>query len=86
MTKQGFTIEDEKHIRSTIKSLSKIESSISEKELRHQLYLIGVFAYRQYMKAGIPVDVKHPALSAPRMVWSKESLSYVDERMLVATA
>ena len=83
MFKQGFTIEDEKHIRSTIKSLSKIEDNISEKELRHQLYLIGVYAYRQFMKAGIPADVKHPALSAPKMVWDKESLKYVDERLLL---
>ena len=83
MTKQGFTIEDEKHIRSRIKSLSKIEPNISEKELRHQIYLIGVYSYRQFMKAGIPVDVKHPALTAPRMVWNKESMSYVDERELL---
>lgn len=79
----NFTQADEKHIRSRIKSLTKIESKISEKELRHQLYLIGVFCYRQWNKAGIPADVRHPALDAPRMVWHKESLKYVDERELL---
>ena len=65
------------------RSVSQLEKiGVSEAEIKLMLYRIGVFAYRQYHSAGIPVSTDHPLLSAPKKVWDKCSLSFVDERVL----
>lgn len=80
---QGFTLKNEEFIRSKIRNIVKLEPSISEKDLRWNLYQLGVYCYREFNKVGLPVDVKQPGLTAPKMVWSKNHGKYVDERELV---
>ena len=80
-TTKQLTIKDIQNIHSMSRSVSQLEKiGVSEAEIKQMLYRIGVFAYRQYHSAGIPVSTEHPLLSAPKKVWDKCSLSFIDER------
>jgi hypothetical protein len=48
------------------------------------VYQLGVYFYRQYHNAGLPVEMDKPSLMAPKKVWDKNNLRYIDERELVA--
>ena len=82
VTKQ-LTIKDIQNIHSMSRSVSKLDKiAVSESEIKQMLYRIGVYAYRQYHSAGIPVSSEHPLLSAPKKVWDESSLSFIDERKI----
>ena len=79
--KTGLTQKDIQLIQCECKSISKLESKVSESELRRQLYVIGVHVYRQFNKVGLPVDFKHPGLTQPRLKWCSKAKDFVDERI-----
>lgn len=80
-TTKQLTIKDIQNIHSMCRSVSQLEKiGVSEAEIKQMLYRIGVFAYRQYHSVGIPVSTDHPLLSAPKKVWDKGILSFIDER------
>ena len=82
-TTKQLSIKDIQNIHSMSRSVSQLEKiGVSEDEIKQMLYRIGVFAYRQYHSAVIPVSTEHPLLSAPKKVWEKCSLSFVDEGVL----
>ena len=35
----------------------------SERDLRNELYVLGVFAFRHFHNAGMPMDLLHPSLN-----------------------
>ena len=82
---KGLTQEDTKFINCSCRSIAKCEShGISETELRHQIYMLGLYTFRNFHRAGLPVDFKHPGLNQPAKVWSDVQHTFVDERELVA--
>ena len=84
MNNKSLTTKDLEYILCSCRSIAKLEKhGVSEQQLKRQLYLLGVYAYRQFHKAGLPADLNHPLLSAPKKVWDKTSHSFVDERELV---
>ena len=85
MNNKSLTTKDLEYILCSCRSIAKLEKSgVNEQQLKRQLYLLGVYAYRQFHKAGLPVDLNHPLLSAPIKVWSKKDGKFVPERELVA--
>ena len=80
---QGFTLKNEEFIRSSLRNIAKLEQKVSDKDLRWMLYEVGVYAYREFHKAGLAADIKQPALSAPKKVYDKESGKYVNEQELM---
>ena len=78
----GLTQNDWKHIQCQCRSISKLEDNVSDKEIRQMLYTLGVYAYRQFHKQGLPVDMKQPRLSSPKKVWSSVMHKHVDERII----
>lgn len=80
-TTKQLTFKDIQNIHIMSRSVSQLEKiGVSEAEIKLMIYRIGVFAYRQYHSAGIPVSTEHPLLSAPKKVWDKCSLCFIDER------
>ena len=80
-TSKGLTKQNIKHMLCQMNNIAKLEGVVSDKELRQMLYVLGVYAYRQHHKAGIPVDMKQPRLTAPKKVWSSILHEHVDERI-----
>ena len=61
---QGFTQKDHAFISSRCRSIGRLdEFGVEDKQLRQQLYMLGVFAYRKFHKAGLPTDVWSPRLN-----------------------
>ena len=82
-TAKQLTIKEIQNIHSMSRSVSQLEKiGVNESEIKQMLYRIGVYAYRQYHSAGIPVSSEHPLLSAPKKVWDESSLSFIDERKI----
>ena len=46
--------------------------------------MLGLYTFRNFHRAGLPVDFKHPGLNQPAKVWSDVQHTFVDERELVA--
>ena len=85
MNNKSLTTKDLEYILCSCRSIAKLEKhGVNEAQIKRQLYLLGVYAYRQYNNVGLPADLNHPLLSAPKKVWDKTSHSFVDERELVA--
>ena len=85
MNNKSLTTKDLEYILCSCRSIAKLEKhGVNEAQIKRQLYLLGVYAYRQFHKAGLPVDLNHPLLSAPVKVWNKEVGKYVPETELVA--
>ena len=62
-TKTVLTTQNQKFINSTCRSIGKSDQhSISELALRQQIYMLGLFTFRQFYKAGFPSDYKNPSL------------------------
>jgi hypothetical protein len=85
MNNKSLTTKDLEYILCSCRSIARLEKhDVNEQQIKQMLYQLGVYAYRQYHKVGLPADLKHPLLSAPKKVWDKTSHSFVDERELVA--
>ena len=60
----GLTLKDYNWINSKCRSIAKLEThGVPDKFLRNELYVLGVFAFRQFHKAGMPADMLHPSLN-----------------------
>ena len=60
---KGLTLRDYNHINSTCRAIAKCERyGVKEKELRQQVYMLGLFTFRQFHKAGLPIDYKQVGL------------------------
>ena len=59
----GLTVKDQRYIDNYCKSIAKCERhGVREKELRQQIYMLGLYTFRQYHKAGKPSDYRYPGL------------------------
>ena len=71
MRQKGLTLRDSNFLNSTCRSIAKCDKhGVKEKELRRQIYVLGLYYYRQYHKAGIPADIRHPSLEERQLVAS----------------
>ena len=60
----GLTLKDFNWINSKCRSIAQLEQhGVKEQFLRNELYVLGVFAFRQFFKAGMPTDMLHPSLN-----------------------
>ena len=60
---KGLTLRDYNHINSTCRAIAKCEKyGVQDKELRQQVYMLGLFTFRQFHKAGLPIDYKQVGL------------------------
>lgn len=80
MAKKSFSIKELEYIQCQCKTIARLESHVSEKEVRRMLYSMAVFIYRNFHDAGIPADIAHPRLDAPKKVWSSVLMDFADER------
>ena len=63
-TKTGLTSRDQNFINSTCRSIAKFDKhGVSELALRQQIYMLGLFTFRQFYRAGFPSDYKNPSLN-----------------------
>ena len=61
---KGLTVKDHKYIDNYCKSIAKCERhGTREKELRQQIYMLGLYTFRQFHHAGLPADITHPGLN-----------------------
>jgi hypothetical protein len=69
MTQKGLTLKDQNFINSSCRSIAKCEShGVREKELRRQIYVLGLYTFRQYHKVGLPSDIRNPRLQESELV------------------
>ena len=74
MHNKGLTLKDQSWINSKYRSIAKLENyGIQEKFLRNEVYMLGLFAFRQFHKAGMPDDVMHPGLNYKLLTQEKVS-------------
>ena len=60
---KGLTLKDQNFINSTCRSIFKFEKhGVNDSELRQQIYMLGLFNYRQFHKVGVPKDFKNPRI------------------------
>ena len=61
---QGLTPKDYNWINSKCRAIATMEKhGFSERDLRNELYVLGVFAFRHFHNAGMPMDLLHPSLN-----------------------
>ena len=61
---QGLTPKDYNWINNKCRSIAAMEKhGFSERDLRNELYVLGVFAFRHFHNAGMPTDLLHPSLN-----------------------
>ena len=74
MRSKGLTLKDQNWINSKCRSIAKLENhGVQEKFLRNEVYMLGLFAFRQFHKAGMPDDVMHPGLNYKLLTQEKVS-------------
>ena len=62
-TPTGLTSRDQNFIHSTCRSIARFDQyGVSELALRQHIYMLGLFTFRQFYKAGFPSDYKNPSL------------------------
>ena len=63
MNTKGLTLKDQNFINASCRSIAKCENhGVTNKELRQQVYMLGLFTFRQFHKAGLPTDFRYPGL------------------------
>ena len=61
-TNTGLTSRDQNFINSTCRSIGKFDKhGVSELALRQQIYMLGLFTFRQFYKAGSLMTIKSQA-------------------------
>ena len=64
MTEKGLSLKDYNYINSSCRSIAKCENhGVKEKELRRQIYMLGLYIFRKYHKADMPEDFRDPRLN-----------------------
>ena len=60
---KGLTLSDQNFMNSTCRSIFKFEKhGVNDSELRQQIYMLGLYNYRQFHKVGIPKDIRNPRI------------------------
>lgn len=60
----GLTNKDKGWIDAKCRSIATLERyGLAENQLRREIYLLGLFAFRQFHKAGPPMDLMNPGLN-----------------------
>ena len=68
-TTKGLTLRDQNFINSTCRHIYKLENyGVSESELRQRVYMLGLFTFRQFHKAGTPEDFRSPRIVSKELV------------------
>ena len=66
---KGLTLKDQNFINSTCRHIHKLENyGVSERELRQRVYMLGLFTFRQFHKAGTPEDFRSPRIASKELV------------------
>ena len=74
MYNKGLTLKDQNLINTKCRVIAKLERhGVREEYLRRELYMLGLFAFRQFHKAGMPEDVMHPGLNYKLLIQEKVS-------------
>ena len=61
---KGLTVKDYNWINSKCRCIAKLEAhGVTDKFIRNELYVLGVFAFHQFHKAGMPADMLNPSLT-----------------------
>ena len=61
---QGLSPKDYNWINSKCRAIATMEEhGFSERDLRNELYVLGVFAFRHFHNAGMPMNLLHPSLN-----------------------
>lgn len=69
MRNTGLTIQDQKLINSSCQDIHKLETyGITDKELRQRVYMLGLFTFRQFHKAGTPSDFLSPRIISREVI------------------
>ena len=69
MNNKGLTLKDQNFINSTCRSIAKCENhGVKDRELRQQVYMLGLYTFRKFHKAGIPADFRQPGLKSEVLV------------------
>ena len=64
MKNKGLTLKDQSWINSKCRSIAKLERhGVQERFLRQEVYMLGLYAFRQFHKAVLPQDAIHPGLN-----------------------
>ena len=62
---KGLTLKDYNWIKGKCRSIAKLEAhGVTDKFIRNELYILGVFAFRQFHKVGMPADILNPSLTS----------------------
>ena len=74
MHNKGLTLKEQNWINTKCRGIAKLERhGVREDNLRRELYMLGLFAFRQFHKAGMPEDVMHPGLNYKLLTQEKVS-------------
>ena len=66
---KGLTLSDQNFINSTCHSIFKFEQhGVNDSELRHQIYMLGLYNCRQFHKVGTPKDMRNPIIMEETLV------------------
>ena len=66
---EGLTLGDQNFINSTCRSIFKFEKhGVNDSELRQQIYMLGLYNYRQFHKVGTPKDIRNPRILEETLV------------------
>ena len=66
---KGLTLSDQNIINSTSRSIFKFEKhGVNDSELRQQIYMLGLYNYRQFHKVGTPKDIRNPRILEETLV------------------
>ena len=64
MKYKGLTLKDQNWINSKCRSIAKLEHhGVQERFLRQEVYLLDLYAFRQFHNAELPEDAMHPGLN-----------------------
>ena len=64
MKNKDLTLKDQSWINSKCRSIAKLERhGVQERFLRQEVYMLGLYAFSQFHKAGLPEDAMHPGLN-----------------------
>ena len=68
-TTKGLTLRDQHFINSTCRKIYKLENyGVSESELQKRVYMLGLFTFRQFHKAGSPEDFRSPRIASQELI------------------
>ncbi len=85
--RKGLSLKDHHFINQSCRTIAKCERyGVTKKELRQQIYMLGLFTFRQFHHAGHPADYKDPGLNSPaRLIGTRRTTKYHNEHVSTNT-